>query len=88
MAIEVPVVATCVGGLPEAVEHGSTGIIVPPRDVEALTNAMKELIESPERRQEMGKRRRQRVQRLLSLEKNVRRTKRVYQEVLGSPDSH
>lgn len=83
MAMEVPVVASSVGGLPEAVEQGVTGILVPPRDIEALANALRELIGKPERRREMGQRGRQRVERLFSLEENVRRTKQVYREVLG-----
>jgi len=40
MAAGVPVVATAVGGVPEAVENGRTGLLVPPRDPEALAEAM------------------------------------------------
>ena len=49
-----PVVAFNVGGLAELVEDGSTGILVPPTDSDALANAMLELLESPSLAQRMG----------------------------------
>lgn len=54
MAASLPVVATDVGGNAEAVENGSTGIIVPPEDAEALASAMAELLADPERARQMG----------------------------------
>ncbi len=50
-----PVVATRVGALPQAVEHGVTGLLVPPRDVQELAEAIISLLESPEKRAAMGK---------------------------------
>jgi len=35
-----PVIVGCVGGLPEVVEHGKTGYLVPPRDPEAIANSV------------------------------------------------
>lgn len=49
-----PVVATSVGGLPALVEHGRTGLLVPPRDPDALAAALRELLEDPARRERMG----------------------------------
>lgn len=49
-----PVVATRVGALPEAVEHGVTGWLVPPRNVEELAEAIIRLLESPETCAAMG----------------------------------
>jgi glycosyltransferase involved in cell wall biosynthesis len=49
-----PVVATRVGGLPEAVEDGVTGILVPPRDVEALAAAIVRLLRDPALAAKMG----------------------------------
>ncbi len=40
MALRRPVVATAVGGVPEMIEHGRTGLLVPPRDPAALGNAI------------------------------------------------
>ena len=50
-----PVVATAVGGSPEAVEHGTTGLLVPKNDAPALAAAVAELLRDPERRARMGK---------------------------------
>lgn len=50
----VPFVATRVGGLPEAVHDGETGLLVPPRDPEALAAALAGLLRDPERRARMS----------------------------------
>lgn len=49
-----PVVASDVGGVREAVSHGETGLLVLPKDVEMLTEAVASLVESPELRSRMG----------------------------------
>jgi glycosyltransferase involved in cell wall biosynthesis len=49
MATGTPVVATDVGGLPEIVQHGRTGLLVPPRDPAALAKAIGALLAEPER---------------------------------------
>jgi glycosyltransferase involved in cell wall biosynthesis len=55
MRMARPVVATAVGGTPEAVEHGVTGLLVPRLDPEALAKAVIELLLDPERRARMGR---------------------------------
>jgi glycosyltransferase involved in cell wall biosynthesis len=54
MAFALPVVATDAGGLPEAVEDGVTGRVVPGRDPRALADALWALLADPERRLSMG----------------------------------
>jgi glycosyltransferase involved in cell wall biosynthesis len=54
MATGIPVVATSVGGTPEAVVDGETGLMVPPRDVNALARAIDELLADPEMARGMG----------------------------------
>jgi glycosyltransferase involved in cell wall biosynthesis len=54
MAYGRPVVATAVGGLLDAVEDGVTGVLVPPRDAEALRAAIESLLADPARRRRIG----------------------------------
>jgi glycosyltransferase involved in cell wall biosynthesis len=87
MACETPVVATSVGALPEVVGTEGAGRLVPPRDPEALAAAIRELLEDPEQRAEMGRKGRQRVEELFSWEKVAERTVSVYRELLDSPSA-
>ena len=50
----LPVIASNVGGIPEVVKEGETGILVPPRDSKALSKAITTLIENPEMAKSMG----------------------------------
>jgi glycosyltransferase involved in cell wall biosynthesis len=54
MAAQRPVVATAVGGTPEAVVDGETGLLVPPGDVDALARAVDSLLADPERARRLG----------------------------------
>ncbi|MGD8239943.1 MAG: glycosyltransferase family 4 protein [Armatimonadota bacterium] len=54
MALGVPVITTRAGGAPEVVLEGQTGMLVPPRDAEALTEAIVHLAESPDVCRSMG----------------------------------
>ncbi len=55
MACGKPVIATNVGGIPEIVKDGITGILVSPEDSGALYSAMNELLDDRERREKMGR---------------------------------
>ena len=54
MGAGLPVVATRVGGLPELVQDGETGILVEPRDPAGLADAIAGLLADPDRRRELG----------------------------------
>ncbi|WP_336338318.1 glycosyltransferase family 4 protein [Haloarcula brevis] len=54
MAAETPVLASNVGGIPEMVVDGETGVLVPPADAAALTEALDHLLDDPDRLREMG----------------------------------
>lgn len=53
-SFQKPVIATDVGGLPEVVDHGQTGILAPPEDPETLAMAAKKLLKNKERAVQMG----------------------------------
>lgn len=54
MAAGLPIVATRVGGVPEAVEHGQTGLLVEPRRPDRLAEALSHLLTDPESRRRFG----------------------------------
>jgi colanic acid/amylovoran biosynthesis glycosyltransferase len=66
-ACGVPVVATRVGGIPELVEHGVTGLLVPPRDASALADGLAKMLLEPHRAAAMGRAARGRVEEKFSL---------------------
>ena len=80
MRIGRPVVATAVGGTPEAVEHGVTGLLVPRLDPEALAKAVIELLHDPERRARMGRAAAERAQTTFDEERLVTALLEVYRE--------
>lgn len=82
MAMKVPVIATNISGLPEIVDDGKTGILVPPGNVDALWNAIKYLIKNPDVRFEMGENGRQRVLEKFTIEENVRKTEEVFLQLI------
>jgi glycosyltransferase involved in cell wall biosynthesis len=81
-ACEKPVVVSNVGGLPEVVEDGITGIVVPPRDVAATAHAIEKLVLDQHLRQRMGKAGRERVKRLYDWNNNVAQMVSIYSSIL------
>ena len=82
-ACEKPVVVSDVGGLPEVVEDGVTGIVVPSRDVIAIAAAIERLILDDELRQNMGRAGRERVKRLYDWNDNVSQMIDIYKTILA-----
>ncbi len=82
MAARTPVVATRVGGTPEAVEDGVTGLLVPARDAGALARAIGTLLEDPDLARRLGHAGRQRIDEHFSIEQMVRQTARLYSTLL------
>jgi glycosyltransferase involved in cell wall biosynthesis len=81
MAAGLPVVATDAGGTAEAVDHGRTGLIVPPHDAGALAAAIVELLADVDRRARLGAEGRRRQQERFTLARMVEGTLSVYAEV-------
>jgi glycosyltransferase involved in cell wall biosynthesis len=84
MAAALPVIGTRVGGIPELVADGETGILVDPERPVALAEALDALAESPERRRELGAKGRERAIEQFSPEATARRTVALYEELCGS----
>ncbi len=83
MAMEKPVVATAVGGIPEIVEDGVTGYLVPSDATEAFADALIQLINNQALRAHMGAMGRRRVTQCFSEQAMLERTAQVYRDVLG-----
>jgi glycosyltransferase involved in cell wall biosynthesis len=67
----LPCVATCVSGIPELIEHGSTGLLVAPEAPEELALALESLLRDPQRRRALGDAGRKRVSEKFGLEGNI-----------------
>ncbi|MEA3407267.1 MAG: glycosyltransferase [Chloroflexota bacterium] len=83
MAAGLPVVATRVGGVPEVVVDGETGLLVPPGDPDALAQAILRLLRDPDLRHRMGQAGRARVAEHFSVEQMVRKTEALYERLLA-----
>ncbi len=78
MAAGLPVIATKVGGNPELLENGLTGILVSPSDCDALADALLQLATDPQRRTSMGAAGKIRVAQKFSIESCVRGYQQIY----------
>jgi colanic acid/amylovoran biosynthesis glycosyltransferase len=81
-AMELPVVCTDAGGLPENVADGESGFVVPRRDPAALSAKLEELARDFELRRRMGKAGRRRVLEKFQLSDQLDRFERLYEQVL------
>ena len=85
MCFERAIVATTTGGIPEVVQHGRTGLLVPVGDVAALARALLELLRWPERRQALGRAGRRRFEREFTAERMVEATLGLYEDLCPLP---
>ena len=85
MAEQKPVVATNGGGVPEIVQDGITGLLVPMGDALRMAEAIDYLLTHPDEATEMGVRGRERVQTHFTIQKTARMVEAVYGEVFGRP---
>lgn len=82
VAAGVPVVATRVGGNPEVVQDGVTGLLVPPRDAGALADAICQLLADPDLASRFAQAGRRRLAERFSLDRMVNETERLYLTLL------
>jgi glycosyltransferase involved in cell wall biosynthesis len=88
MAAGRAIVATTVGGIPEAIEDGKSGILVPPGDPRALAQAIGLLLDNPLKARELGRASRARAELLFDETKMIDGICALYEELLtdGQPD--
>ena len=82
MACGCPVVASPVGGTPEAVADGETGLLVPPNDVDAVARALDRILTDAPLRRQMGQAGRRRVEEYFAMDKYIRRVLAVYHKAI------
>jgi glycosyltransferase involved in cell wall biosynthesis len=82
MAMGKPIVATRVGGVPEIIDDGKNGIIVPPENASALADGILSLLREPQHAYEMGKSGRGRIEQEYAAGVVVRRLEHLYENLL------
>lgn len=85
MAAGRPVVASAVGGVPEIVVDGETGLLAPAGDAAALADSIRRLLRDPELARRMGARGRDRARDLFSIDRMVRQHQRLYETLSARP---
>ena len=83
MAASAPIVATRVGGTPEAVVDEETGLLVPPDDVPALVKAIERLLVDRPLAERLGRAARYAIERRFSLDRMVSTTEQLYRDLLA-----
>jgi glycosyltransferase involved in cell wall biosynthesis len=84
MAFETPIVSTDVGGTAELVRDGQDGLIVPPRSVERLIEAMQQLLSDPSATAARRISARRRVETVLSFDARMAALERIYEQLVGA----
>ena len=82
MAYQCGIVATNVGGIPQMVEPGQTGLLIKPKDPEGLKSALEKLLSDPELCERLGKNARAKVQKEFSIEKSLQELIKIYQQLV------
>jgi glycosyltransferase involved in cell wall biosynthesis len=85
LALGVPVVGTDIGGIPELLEDGVTGRVVPIDDPRALASGLEDVLASPDRAMEMGRAGREHVARHYSPAAHLERLSGAYEEAVVTP---
>lgn len=82
LASGLPIVGSTVGGIPELVEHGTNGLLIPPGDPQALAQAIRYLADDPELRAQMSSRNRAKAEANLEWAQVTKRYLSIYEGVL------
>jgi glycosyltransferase involved in cell wall biosynthesis len=83
MALEVPVLATRVAGIPRLIQDGDNGLLVEPGQVDELVAGLRQLLRSPELRHRLAEAGRRTVEQNYSFARRMERLRRLYDRLLG-----
>ena len=84
MALKLPSIGTSVGGIPELITHGESGILVPPRDPEAIAHALLTLSSDPAAREALGRRGYETIRDKFDYRESARKTREIYRSLSPS----
>lgn len=85
MAVGLPVISTRINAIHEAIDHGVTGLLIPPGDVDALVDALETLRRDPDLRARLGAEARRRALTQFELTTSANATMQVYGRLFGEP---
>jgi glycosyltransferase involved in cell wall biosynthesis len=77
MSQGVPAIVSAVGGMPELVDQGNAGIVVPPSDVPALANAIRQLYQNPEQAKTLGRLGQRRIVEVFNINTTIQKTRDI-----------
>jgi glycosyltransferase involved in cell wall biosynthesis len=80
--MQLPVIATAVEGVPELIHHNETGILIPPKEVKAISNGIIKMLENPIMGKKMSKRGKFIVLKNFSAKKMVKEIDDLYQKCI------
>lgn len=83
MACGTPVIASAVGGIPELISHGETGILVEPANPDELAEAIISMVSDPKLRKKLGSKARKLVEERFTWKHTAKHTLTVYKKVVG-----
>ncbi|RJR42404.1 MAG: glycosyltransferase family 1 protein [Deltaproteobacteria bacterium] len=83
MAAGLPVIVSAVGGLPEIVKHEENGLLIPPKDAEALAGSLARLLENPDLARRLGEKAREHIREKYSLERMAQVVNDAYDELVA-----
>jgi glycosyltransferase involved in cell wall biosynthesis len=82
MSYATPPIVTNVGGHPELVVHNESGLVIPPKDPEAIAKAILELYNDPEKKKCLGENARRRIETRFHIRGTIRQTRWLFEEIL------
>jgi glycosyltransferase involved in cell wall biosynthesis len=83
MAMQVPVVATCIAGIPRLIQSGENGVLVESGNLEELTGALRDLLHDPSRRRRLAETGRKTIENGYSFASRMERIRRIYDNLLA-----